>query len=1045
MVGLHSAIREQRRDRKSVSSEVTELDSFLLDEPLTDKFDPLSSPLQDFEDLGFIDDWICEPDCFEMADTQTSFDKDIAAAKEITERNKVREECSPISFTLEAAGTSPSDVDSVGVMIGEVCLDGDKGILSEHTYLEHTIAQNECRNVKNGCPDGIRVKTEKSGCEDGKTECPDGSSSLSEKDGGISMGKSKNVTSSGVSVTGPLLRPKEECVENANSVKRTWNNMEMSVLEKNDSSFDSFSGFEHRVDNFVKSEEFPMGESHNVANKGDGLSEILTPGATLSSNEENADNTSLIHGTGGGIPERSVLKNCGVHLDEHRGFESAGPDAQCPSGESEETLMETSKILTISGNGVSGLSVTGHNEGHTNIVQGIGYNTKNEVNEFKNTKVSRIDYSDVESGEIVSEDDGEECTGLMKPDCEECIDMVEPDREHCIDMVELDGEGCAGMVESDSDYCSDSLLGSADSDYSEEDEYVGGEEEGEIKVDKGRRKLHVGSLDYDFGSSDDEVPKGPIRSKHELEVLGTSIVVEGRECHTPLNEGTILWSQEKRLPLGFIDEVFGPVKSPFYLVRFNTVNDVPDFAKEGVHVSYVPQFASYVLNDPNLYKKGYDASGDNDEELFEEVEFSDDEKEAGYKREKISAKRGAKSTQNVQEKDCGRARKKPEFIDYRKNKFSQSRFQQNANYANGLKVRAQEVKFPLKKPFENSYRNGPHVSTNQVKDCSVTSFQHMPESAQSRVGLQTSGMNHKQKSSQHLSHQGGFVKQAVIRSTESGNPRHGLHFSNGAPSSHGRVTGGIHPMRPSFVAGKSLSDGDYKANSSTSDRGPSHDQAQISHLGQSYAKPMHDSLGQSSPVQHHTGTLHDPMGQTSPGQSQFRPVCGPAQGFHPTAVSNLGQPPGGPMPNGQQTNVNHMGFPPMPVHPAFMGQPAQGSSIQQAMAFMAWNAGRSNHVAGGSQLLPPNANQGAGNPLNFNQMHTCVGIPVLQQPGLYTNMGALPAHNLMPWGQQTIPQGNTSHLPSQSPSIPFSQPNNMSGTRPPHPSQVAKDSPLQHN
>lgn len=649
--------------------------------------------------------------------------------------------------------------------------------------------------------------------------------------------------------------------------------------------------------------------------------------------------------------------------------------------------------------------------------------------------MSRIDYSDVESGEIVSEDDGEECTGLMKPDCDDCIDMVEAEREHCIDMIEPEGEGSAGMAEPDSDYCSDSLLGTTDSDYSEEDEYMEGEG-GQTKLDKGRKKLHAGNLDYDFGSSDEEVPKGPIRSKHELEVLPpvppvkivleshhqtqpagviasvlcTSIVVEGRECNTPLNEGTILWSEEKRLPLGFIDEVFGPVKSPFYLVRFNTVNDVPDFAKEGVLVSYVPQFASYVLNDPNLHKKGYDASGDNDEELSEEVEFSDDEKEAGYKREKTSAKRGAKSTQNVQEKDCGRARRRPEFVDYRKNKFGHSRFQQNANFANGPKGRTQEVKFPSNKSFENSYHNGPHVSTNQAKNFSrpgATSFLHVPQS-DNRGGLQTSGVNHTQKSSQHLNHQGS-VKKVPIQPTESGNPRHGLHFSNGVPSLHGRVTGGFHPLRPSFVNGKSLCDGDYKASSSTNDHSPLHDQAQFSHLGQSYGKPMHDPLGQSSPVQQHTGIIHDPMGRISQGQSQFRPVRGPAQGFQPAAVTNSGQPPGGPMSINQQTNVSHMGFAPMPVHPAFLGQPAQSSSIQQAMAFMAWNAGQSGHVAGGSQVLPSNANQGTGNPLNFNQMHTCVGVPVLQQPGLYTNMGALPAHNLMPrpipWGQQTIPQG----------------------------------------
>ena len=54
----------------------------------------------------------------------------------------------------------------------------------------------------------------------------------------------------------------------------------------------------------------------------------------------------------------------------------------------------------------------------------------------------------------------------------------------------------------------------------------------------------------------------------------------------------------------------------------------------------VAEFADHMLNNKDLYKKGYDASGDNDKELSDETEFSDAEKEAEYWRMRRTAKRG---------------------------------------------------------------------------------------------------------------------------------------------------------------------------------------------------------------------------------------------------------------------------------------------------------------------------------------------------------------------------------------------------------------------
>jgi H/ACA ribonucleoprotein complex non-core subunit NAF1 len=110
--------------------------------------------------------------------------------------------------------------------------------------------------------------------------------------------------------------------------------------------------------------------------------------------------------------------------------------------------------------------------------------------------------------------------------------------------------------------------------------------------------------------------------------------VEGVEKHAPLNEGSILWITERQTPLGLIDEIFGQVTSPYYVVRYNSENEVPKGIREGTLVSFVAEFVNHVLDDKDLYEKGYD------EEMSDELEFSDDEKEAEYKRMQKQNKRG---------------------------------------------------------------------------------------------------------------------------------------------------------------------------------------------------------------------------------------------------------------------------------------------------------------------------------------------------------------------------------------------------------------------
>lgn len=127
-----------------------------------------------------------------------------------------------------------------------------------------------------------------------------------------------------------------------------------------------------------------------------------------------------------------------------------------------------------------------------------------------------------------------------------------------------------------------------------------------------------------------------------LQIVGTQVIVEGVEKHNPLYDGSILWITESKTPLGLVDEIFGPVKNPYYMVRYNSESEVPAGIQAGTLISFVPEFATHVLHNKDIYKKGYDASGANDEELSDEAEFSDDEKEAEYKKTQKLTKRGNK-------------------------------------------------------------------------------------------------------------------------------------------------------------------------------------------------------------------------------------------------------------------------------------------------------------------------------------------------------------------------------------------------------------------
>ncbi|OIW08389.1 hypothetical protein TanjilG_03065 [Lupinus angustifolius] len=229
------------------------------------------------------------------------------------------------------------------------------------------------------------------------------------------------------------------------------------------------------------------------------------------------------------------------------------------------------------------------------------------------------------------------------------------------------GNGNKDEIETENeDSISEQSSSSSDSEERDEDE----DEDDESVSDDGgdaEKMLTWGLVD----DADGERGGEPTRSKNELQnlppvppvevtlephhhvqpvgvimsILSAQVIVEGVEKHEPLNEGSILWVTESQKPLGLIDDIFGPVKKPYYIVRYNSENEVPEGIGAGTLISFVPEFADYVLNNKDVNKKGYDASGANDEELSDEYEFSDDEKEAEYRRVQRATRRD-KTDQN---------------------------------------------------------------------------------------------------------------------------------------------------------------------------------------------------------------------------------------------------------------------------------------------------------------------------------------------------------------------------------------------------------------
>lgn len=100
-----------------------------------------------------------------------------------------------------------------------------------------------------------------------------------------------------------------------------------------------------------------------------------------------------------------------------------------------------------------------------------------------------------------------------------------------------------------------------------------------------------------------------------------------------LDSGSVICTAE-RVVIGAISETIGKVLQPMYTVIFSSEEEVKELGLEvGSKVYYTPEHATFIFTEPLKNLKGSDASNLYDEEAGDDdVEFSDDEKEAEHKR-----------------------------------------------------------------------------------------------------------------------------------------------------------------------------------------------------------------------------------------------------------------------------------------------------------------------------------------------------------------------------------------------------------------------------
>ncbi|KAF5897200.1 coiled-coil domain-containing protein, partial [Clarias magur] len=136
----------------------------------------------------------------------------------------------------------------------------------------------------------------------------------------------------------------------------------------------------------------------------------------------------------------------------------------------------------------------------------------------------------------------------------------------------------------------------------------------------------VENLTISLPEGTDLEPVGIISS-----IVDQLVIVESKKDTPPLNDDSVLFTKD-RVSIGRVFEVFGPVCQPYYILRFNSQDDIQQKELKITEPVYfapkIKDFTEYIFVEQIKQAKGSDASWKNDQEPPPEaLDFSDDEKE----------------------------------------------------------------------------------------------------------------------------------------------------------------------------------------------------------------------------------------------------------------------------------------------------------------------------------------------------------------------------------------------------------------------------------
>ncbi|KAK7058479.1 hypothetical protein VNI00_002113 [Paramarasmius palmivorus] len=161
-------------------------------------------------------------------------------------------------------------------------------------------------------------------------------------------------------------------------------------------------------------------------------------------------------------------------------------------------------------------------------------------------------------------------------------------------------------------------------------------------------EVEVNVPDSEEVGSDEKLEKvGEVMSivDNVVIVKGLASALANRGLEKALDSDTLLVFEDRKV-FGYIYETFGPTTQPMYQVRFNSAYPLDS---EKVRVSrevfHVPDRSNFVFTRQIAAMKGSDASNMNDEEPADhELDFSDDEAEAEFKRNLKKRRAGSRAS-----------------------------------------------------------------------------------------------------------------------------------------------------------------------------------------------------------------------------------------------------------------------------------------------------------------------------------------------------------------------------------------------------------------